>query len=36
MDSEDEDGAPEFSLTGFMFGNIDKSGQLENDLLDEV
>eukprot|EP00057_Strongylocentrotus_purpuratus_P005992 XP_011660466.1 PREDICTED: transcription initiation factor TFIID subunit 1 [Strongylocentrotus purpuratus] len=35
MDSEDEDGAPEFSLTGFMFGNINKSGQLENDLLDE-
>ena len=36
MDSEDEDGSQEFSLTGFMFGNIDKTGQLEDDVLDEV
>ena len=24
------------SLTGFLFGNIDKSGNLETDVLDEV
>nr|XP_054754395.1 transcription initiation factor TFIID subunit 1-like [Lytechinus pictus] len=35
MDSEDEDGGHEFSLTGFMFGNIDRSGQLEDDVFDE-
>ena len=25
-----------FSLTGFLFGNIDEKGQLEEDFLDEV
>ena len=24
------------TLTGFLFGNIDKKGKLENDVLDEV
>ena len=24
------------SLTGFLFGNIDKEGRLEDDVLDEV
>ena len=24
------------SLTGFLFGNIDESGKLETDILDEV
>ena len=27
---------PPVSLTGFLFGNIDEKGQLENDILDEV
>ncbi|EEC16643.1 transcription initiation factor tfii-D, putative, partial [Ixodes scapularis] len=33
MDS-DEDGEPDLVLTGFLFGNIDKHGRLENDFLD--
>ncbi len=47
MDSDDEhdhdeggggDSSPKASasLTGFLFGNIDKEGKLENDVLDEV
>jgi len=24
------------NLTGFLFGNIDEKGKLENDILDEV
>ncbi|XP_049784763.1 transcription initiation factor TFIID subunit 1 isoform X1 [Schistocerca cancellata] len=33
-DSDDEKSDPEMHLTGFLFGNIDESGQLENDVLD--
>ena len=33
MTSEDE---PEGILAGFLFGNIDEYGRLENDILDEV
>ncbi|XP_037506930.1 transcription initiation factor TFIID subunit 1 isoform X4 [Rhipicephalus sanguineus] len=33
MDS-DEDGEPDMVLTGFLFGNIDEHGRLENDFLD--
>ena len=47
MDSDEDDRAenPEAdqqnsdvtaSLTGFLFGNIDKRGKLEDDFLDEV
>lgn len=40
MDSEDEhEGdhpSTEASLTGFLFGNIDEKGELEEDFLDEV
>ncbi|XP_071504650.1 transcription initiation factor TFIID subunit 1-like [Diadema antillarum] len=36
MDLEDDgDTLQEFSLTGFMFGNINETGQLEDDILDE-
>lgn len=31
--SEDEQGS---ILAGFLFGNIDEDGRLENDILDEV
>lgn len=34
MDSDDEGDNERLALTGFLFGNIDKSGQLENDVLD--
>ena len=30
------DSGAEASLTGFLFGNIDKKGQLIDDVLDEV
>lgn len=33
MDS-DEEGEPDMVLTGFLFGNIDEHGRLENDFLD--
>ncbi|XP_064482007.1 transcription initiation factor TFIID subunit 1-like isoform X2 [Ornithodoros turicata] len=33
MDSDDE-GEPDMVLTGFLFGNIDEHGHLENDFLD--
>ncbi len=33
---ESESGQTTASLTGFLFGNIDKEGKLEDDLLDEV
>ncbi|XP_077519036.1 TATA-box binding protein associated factor 1 isoform X1 [Amblyomma americanum] len=33
MDS-DEDGEPDMVLTGFLFGNIDEHGRLEDDFLD--
>ena len=46
MDSEDEheqdqdegEGGSETSttLTGFLFGNVNKKGELESDVLDEV
>ncbi|XP_013793174.1 transcription initiation factor TFIID subunit 1-like, partial [Limulus polyphemus] len=34
MDSDEEGENEPLSLTGFLFGNIDESGQLENDFLD--
>ena len=35
-DSDEEQGRP-FSLTGFLFGNINEDGQLEDDsVLDDV
>lgn len=33
-DSEDEESSAKFQLTSFLFGNIDESGELENDVLD--
>lgn len=46
MDSDHEDeqeleedgggSSQDSALTGFLFGNIDKKGKLENDVLDEV
>ncbi|XP_058793078.1 transcription initiation factor TFIID subunit 1-like isoform X2 [Phymastichus coffea] len=33
-EDNDRDYESEMSLTGFMFGNIDENGQLENDILD--
>ena len=37
MDSDDEDdNQGSLSLTGFLFGNIDEKGELEDDVLDEV
>lgn len=33
-DSEDEELSAKFQLTSFLFGNIDESGELENDVLD--
>jgi transcription initiation factor TFIID subunit 1 len=35
-DSDDREGSsdPGIDLTGFLFGNIDESGRLENDVLD--
>lgn len=33
-DEDKDDSDPEIHLTGFLFGNIDESGQLENDILD--
>ena len=33
-DYNDEEG--QSTLTGFLFGNIDEKGKLENDILDEV
>ena len=38
-DPDEQDGAtaaPMTSLTGFLFGNIDKKGNLKEDFLDEV
>ncbi|XP_077984278.1 transcription initiation factor TFIID subunit 1-like [Glandiceps talaboti] len=36
MDSDDEyDEGPRMSLTGFLFGNIDEKGELEEDILDQ-
>ena len=35
--SEEEDGGPSLNLTGFLFGNINEKGELEDsDILDEV
>ncbi|XP_067134209.1 transcription initiation factor TFIID subunit 1 isoform X1 [Centruroides vittatus] len=34
MDSDEEGDNDRLTLTGFLFGNIDESGQLENDVLD--
>lgn len=34
-DSDDEGGDGGIDLTGFLFGNIDESGQLEDDVLDK-
>lgn len=34
MDDDDEDKS--ISLTGFLFGNIDTKGELDEDFLDEV
>ena len=39
MDCEEEHGGESVaftSLTGFLFGNIDKKGELVEDFLDEV
>jgi len=40
MDAEEDEGGEaahgQSTLTGFLFGNIDKAGRLENDVLDEV
>ena len=38
MDSEDDSDLTDQSvaLTGFLFGNINKAGHLEDDVLDEV
>lgn len=33
-DSDDEESSAKFQLTSFLFGNIDESGELENDVLD--
>ena len=35
-DSDSDGGHFSSDLMGFMFGNIDKHGNLENDLLDHV
>lgn len=35
MDSDDESENERLSLAGFLFGNIDESGKLENDFLDQ-
>ena len=35
-ESENESSSVPTELVGFMFGNIDKHGNLENDVLDEV
>lgn len=35
MDDDDENGGGGL-LAGFLFGNIDESGRLENDILDDV
>lgn len=34
VDSEDELGDESINLTGFLFGNIDESGNLESDVFD--
>ena len=34
--SDEDDGDGGGMLAGFLFGNIDESGQLEDDILDEV
>ncbi|XP_014670703.1 PREDICTED: transcription initiation factor TFIID subunit 1-like, partial [Priapulus caudatus] len=34
IEEEQDRPTPEMSLTGFLFGNIDKKGQLEDDVLD--
>ena len=36
MDSDDETDEQAATLTSFLFGNIDKEGRLEDDVLDEV
>ena len=37
MEIEEEgENASSTMLSGFLFGNIDKKGHLENDILDEV
>ena len=41
MDDHEDDGGEDTntavtSLTGFLFGNIDEKGELEEDFLDEV
>lgn len=33
-DSEDELGEESINLTGFLFGNIDESGNLESEVFD--
>ena len=33
---EDHDDDKSISLTGFLFGNIDTKGELDEDFLDEV
>ena len=35
-EEEQEEGQGQATLTGFLFGNIDKKGKLEDDVLDEV
>ncbi len=36
MDSEEEEHEEAMPLTGFLFGNINKKGELVDDVLDEV
>ena len=36
MASDDEEEQGGGLLAGFLFGNIDESGNLENDILDDV
>lgn len=34
MDDSDNENENEVNLTGFLFGNIDSTGQLDNDIFD--
>lgn len=36
MESDDDGEQDSLSLTGFLFGNIDEEGQLEDDVFDQV